>query len=400
MALLLMPLIAAGCSHVSSETGADAPVAPPVEAADGEGKDEAPGYWWQETGDAVMSDLVDEGLDQDRKMACEAIGLRNESARSEARGKRLDVKIGRLFSTRDSEADDALHLAHAYRHAEHRAQLAADIAEAYIRVRRLQEVLALRKSLHDQYADNAQIAAFRREAGLVSGIDTGLAGSLLAVSETGLQTTREQYQEAVANLARISNTDAERLHRVIGEKGKLPDIAIKPPGPDEPDLARRADLLSLRHQLIAQLIRQGMEPATLDVTDAAESGDSIGVNFATQARVAYRSAREAALAEVVRARKAVAAAAQREADLVQTAVQARRTVEEARLAYRSGTGDFATLFVAEAAALAIEEAKVAARADLADATIRMWSVLGGGWENADLTPAVPEQDSGEVLVCE
>src|SRR3546814_1046234 len=62
----------------------------------------------------------------------------------------------------------AVLMAHAYRHAEHRAQLAAAIAKAYIEVRRLQEVLALREALQSPYAGNAEIAAFRREAGLVS----------------------------------------------------------------------------------------------------------------------------------------------------------------------------------------------------------------------------------------
>src|SRR3546814_12716125 len=64
-------------------------------------------------------------------------------------------------------------------------------------------ILALREALQSQYAGNAEIAAFRREAGLVSGIDAGLAGSLLTINATGLDTTRLRYTAARANLARL-----------------------------------------------------------------------------------------------------------------------------------------------------------------------------------------------------
>src|SRR3546814_20192222 len=106
-------------------------------------------------------------------------------------------------------------MAHAYRHAEHRAQLAAEIAKAYIEVRRLQEVLALREALQSQYAGNAEIAAFRREAGLVSGIDAGLAGSLLTINATGLDTTRLRYtarsEERRVGTERVSTCTSRRM---------------------------------------------------------------------------------------------------------------------------------------------------------------------------------------------
>src|SRR3546814_9948843 len=76
-------------------------------------------------------------------------------------------------------------------------------------------ILALREALQSQYAGNAEIAAFRREAGLVSGIDAGLAGSLLTINATGLDTTRLRYtarsEERRVGTERVSTCTSRRM---------------------------------------------------------------------------------------------------------------------------------------------------------------------------------------------
>ncbi|MEJ2459731.1 MAG: TolC family protein [Novosphingobium sp.] len=392
LAALFFMLCTAGCTPVATDAKIGSALPSPIDTA----SDNVRGYWWRETGDRVLADLVDAGLARDRQMTCEVLALDRETTRAAARAKRLDVRIGRLFGARDGAAERAVRRAHAYRHAAHRARLAARIAQGYLEVRRLQEVLALREALQTQFADNGEIAAFRREAGLVSGIDTGLAGSLLAVSATERDTTRTRYVQALARLAGLTHTDTAALERMLGQEGKVPDIGTEAGGAGKADLVRRPDLLALRLKLTAQLIRKGLAPDVLDASGGG-GGDEA---FADAVRASYRKAQERARMEISRANDAVAVAGKHEADLAREGLQARRTVEDARLGYRLGTEDFATLFVAEAAALAVEEARVTARADLAEATIRMWTGLGGGWEDEDLAPQVLAQDTSEVPVCE
>lgn len=372
---------------------------PDVRAIDGAENREA-GYWWRQIGDPVLANLVERGLARNQEIACEALALNKAVDRAAARDKRLDIQINRFFGSGNSGADRAVLMAHAYRHAARRARLAAEIAEAYIEVRRLQEVLALREAVQSQYSDNAEIASFRREAGLVSGIDTGVAGSLQAVAATGLETTRVRYRNALAALAKLVTARDTIIDQMLGQRGQVPDIAGNALTAAEPNLVHRADLLSLSQQLSAQLIRKGQSPLALDAEESSGVSAKQGDAFADQARASYRKAQDGAAAEQTRLREVVAAATEQEDELAQRAALARRTVEDARLAYRGGTGDFATLFVAEAAALALEEARVTARADMANAMIRFWTSLGSGWENADLMPQEPAQDTDEVLVCE
>lgn len=387
-------LLTAGCTHGRPDTGT--PLASPALPAQADSA--VPGHWWRNAGDPVLSQLVEQGLAGNQSMQCEALALQKAATRAEARAGRIDIQIKRLFDTKDGEADSTLRLARAYRHAGHRAALAAKIASEYIEARRLQEVLALRETLQSQFNDNAEIAAFRREAGLVPGIDTGLAGSLQAVTTSELDALRTRYAKARAALAESTGMDGKALEQLLGQNGQVPDIAAQPVPADTFDPGRRADLRALRQQLAAQLIRKGLPAALLDAEgDAAESAAD---EFAQQARTTLHKAKDQAEGDAARLRDALASATARESSLAQKAAQARNTAEDARLAYRNGTEGFATLFVAEAAALALAEARVTARADVAKATIRLWTGLGGGWENADLAPDVPPQDPNEVLVCE
>jgi outer membrane protein TolC len=66
-------------------------------------------------------------------------------------------------------------------------------------------------------------------------------------------------------------------------------------------------------------------------------------------------------------------------------------VRDARAGYRAGAEPFATLYVAEASALAASEADASARTGLARAQIRLWTAQGLGWTLADLAPAAPAQ---------
>lgn len=356
------------------------------------------GHWWQKAGDPVLATVIETGLARDPTLNCEAHALRLAADRARGHRGRIDVRIGRIFGGNGAEAAEARHLAALYRYADHRAARAAEIAAVYIEVRRLQEVLSLREPLQAQYADNAEIAGFRREAGLVSGIDTGLAGSLFGITEKGLQSSRARLEEARRALSNLTGVEDARLIELLGDEGRVPDIAIDAGGMEESDLAERPDLLALRHRLSAKLVGEGGGPLSADIDGQADD-PAVG-SFREQAQANYRDAWTKAHADVERVRSAANAVAARQVDLSKSVLVARRTAEDARLAYRNGTETFATLFVAEAALLAVEEEQVTARADLAVATIQSWRARGGGWSAADIGGNMPTPGDGEVIACE
>lgn len=356
--------------------------------------------WWRTAGDPVLATLIDHGLAGNADLICDAISLRAREQQALAASRRLGRRVERLFDTSAKSADEAASMARAYRYADRRARLAADIAAAYIEVRRLQETYALRSKLLDQFKDNAEVAGFRREAGLVSGLDAGLAGSLVSVTSSDLDALRGQTEAAQRELARLIGMEPEALKSALGD-GRVPDIAADVSGEARLSLAHRADLLALESSLVADMTRRKVTQAELDAVLASDAAGAPAESPAAQAVARYREAQAKAYGDLKQRRDAVAAASSRQAELEKSNRQARATVRDARLAYRNGSGDFATLYVAESAELAVDEARVRTRAALAEATVRLWAAEGSGWTSADL--ALPPPGTGvspEVTVCE
>ena len=399
--LVAAALALSGCARgpVDSNTASAIALAPGSTSHPGEDA-----LWWQGIGDAMLVHLVETGLATNRDLACSATALRNADARVQSRSRRIDTQITRLFDTRGTDAAQAELRARAYRYAGRRAALARDIAEAYIAARRAQEVLALRSRLTAQFKDNTEIAQFRAEAGLVPGLDSGLAGSLVALNADELRAARTRYLERVSDLAGLVGIDAEVLAAQLGETGTVPDITAMP-SPDAPDLTARPDLRALEQALLAQLIRAKVSQAEIDHALAGESAADEEIPAAAGSAAArWSDAQGKARADLARSAAAVTTAAQRQADLEKALAGADKRVEAARLGYRNGTGDIATLYVAEASGLGLTEARVSARADLARAAIRLWTAQGRGWTVADLEPPISAQEAassnGEVLVCD
>ncbi|GGC15795.1 hypothetical protein GCM10011494_38350 [Novosphingobium endophyticum] len=361
--------------------------------------------WWETAGDPVLAALIDRGLTANPDLVCDAVSLRTKEQEADAAARRLGNRIRRLFDTGATSADEAASQARAYRHADKRARLAAEIAAAYIDVRRLQETRAARAELLEQFRDNAEIARFRREAGLVPGLDTGLAGSLVAVTRSDLDASREQIAASVRELARLTGMEPSEVEDAIGDQGHVPDIAADVSGETRLSLAHRADLLALESSLLADMTRGKVTQEDLDAALAGGAADvpaeASPVSAAARSVARYREAQVRAYEDVEQRRQTVATASARQAELEGGAREARATVGDSRLAYRNGTGDFATLYVAEAADLAVNEARIRARAALAVATIRLWTAEGGGWTAADLE--LPPAGLGvrpEMTVCE
>ncbi len=254
--------------------------------------------WWDTAGDPVLARLIDHGLASDARLRREAQALAAQQARTRQWQYRVVQWVARtLHEAR--QPTDAL----ALRLQESRLHKAARIARAYVDVRSLQSKLALRQAFQDQFHDDADLARWRHEAGLVSGVDNGLAATLVGVNASALGTTRTRLAEATAALARRTGLASAGLELMLDDGARVPRLAW-PAAP---------------------------APAPCHGTAGVQPG----------------------LAGVER--------------------DAERTAADARAAYQLGTGDFATLYVAQTAVVHAREASVTQAARQARAAVDAWT---------------------------
>lgn len=375
-----VPLALAACATPQApEVHASLSLAPPVEAP-------TDGDWWKSAGDPLLANLVERGLAADGDLACRAARLHQQEESDAAASRRLAGKVRALVGKDEAPERDAARSAWAYAYAQARADRASEVAQAYVQVRRLQQILVLRTERLDQFRDNAVIAEFRRQAGLVTAIDGGLGNSMAGVVDADVASTRARFDAARAALAAMTGMDGDALLTALGESAEIP--AFPPgtaPAPDAP--LHRADLMALRSRLESSLAHEKVTQEQLDAARAYPDGAAVPPSLREAIRKLEKTQADAR-AEMVSARQALAAFGPREAALADAAAQAKRAVTDARAAYRAGFGDFATLYVTEAAALAAEEARVSLHADRAAAVIRLHRLEGAGWSAADLEPPV------------
>jgi outer membrane protein TolC len=379
-ALVLVPL-ALACAGCAGQHRAPLHLAPAITAP------AAP--WWASANDPLLKDLVEAGLHHDAALLCrgDALALRAHKAGD----RKLRARLIRLVAAQDTPG--ALS-ADRYALARARDTLALRIALAYVEARRWQERITLRDAALAPLRDNADIARFRREAGLVSALDGDMADVMTGLDSSSVEAARDHFAQAIAQLAQLTGTLPDDLRVRLGPEGHLPELE---PGPDTTapdttapdttspdaaarDLAHRPDLMALQLRLGAHLARLKWTQERLDAQLADPE------HSALPDMVQWNAARTRAQADIRQARDGLETALSRLAPIAQSLALAQRAQGDARLAYRSGTDSFATLYVAEGAALAAQERQIDARAAIAGATLALWHAQGLGWTQADLTP--------------
>lgn len=380
-AVLVMACALAACS---GQEGPSAQLPAPPEPAT---QAPADGDWWKQSGDPVLADLIARGIAADHDLACRGARLANQAEADASADRRLSGRMRKLVGTDQGLSRAASLRADQYAYAQARAERAAAVALAYVEVRRLQKVLVLRTERLDQFRDNAAIAEFRRQAGLVTAIDGGIGSSMAGVADADLAATRARFDRARIELARMTDMDDAALLTALGETGDVPDLGRDPPGPADQGPLHRADLLALRYRLLARIEHEKMTQADIDKAEA-ERGDPSTPPLLRDGLGELDKAEAAARAEIGATRQALVTLDAREPALNQSGERSRRAVQDARSAYRAGMGDFATLYVAEASALSVEEARLGLRAERAAGMIRLHLQRGDGWSAADLSPQV------------
>lgn len=246
----------------------------------------AAGPWWQQSGDALLDDMVAQALSAmppvclPPRRGLQAVLHRQSAAKRHAQ--------------QQERAAQRLHKAEA-------------VAEAYLRFRLWQERLLARHAMLAPWVDNAEIAHFRREAGLVPALDEDMAGVMVGLNGADEDAARAALQRALEDLAGLTGQDAAALRARLEKTSAMP------------------------------LGNQG---------SANQGGANQGSSPAVQQAQALLAKAEAARAN-------------------------------ARIAYRGGAASFATLYLAEANALAAREAQLLALHQAALALIRQWSAADG-----------------------
>ncbi|MFD1958489.1 RND transporter [Novosphingobium panipatense] len=257
-------LVLLACAGCASQGGR--PVSAPVEqdaSAAAHPAIAAAAPWWREAGDPVLATLVQQGLDQSPEVACRIGALRQFDQETAQDAQRLGTRLSKLLGARSREDIPRLRDAKVERVASERLRVARRIALAYIEVRRLQQDAALRSSLIAQYKDNAQVARFRREAGLVPAIDGSLARSQDEAMAGELGIAQGRSSHAIAELARLVGDRPEALAGKLGSPGVLPDPPVDPlavAGPGEPRRAGLADAI-LREARLSQSFPKHAAPS-------------------------------------------------------------------------------------------------------------------------------------------
>lgn len=192
--LLALILANAACAHPDGRASEAAATVAAQDAV-------APRGWWHGSDDPLLSRLIGRGLDALSDRDCDIAALRERAASKGTLGARLKRLFEPAVVKRDKERRGAL----LSRAARRRAAAAERIALAYLEVRRLEDIRALRAGLLAQYADNAEIAEFRRQAGLVPAIDGAITATQDETARAELGRTEGRMRDALVLLAELTD---------------------------------------------------------------------------------------------------------------------------------------------------------------------------------------------------
>ncbi|HZU65486.1 MAG TPA: TolC family protein, partial [Novosphingobium sp.] len=343
-----------------------------------------PAPWWQQAGDGPLAAVVGHALAANPALRCRAAGL---AASQRHASQSLGARLARAFGARRLDTPRTPPPADEEAYATARMATALSVGLAYVDLRLAQERLALREAAIAPLKDNREIARFRREAGLVSAVDADLAGTMVDLNEDALAGARAARDAALARLAALAGMSSADLAAAMGPVGPSSHVpgwqAAPAPRPFTPAPDARADIAALALRLGAGLAAAHVAPADIAAAraPAAHGKPSARQRQAAAALAQLRQAEGAATAELQAADAALLGARQRAAVLAGRLPGTARALADVRLGYRSGTETFATLYVAEGAALALAEAEAEARAGAARAALGWWQAQALGWQS-------------------
>ena len=304
-----------------------------------------------------------------------------------------------------------------------RISIAGEVATNYIDARLAQARLEVARSTLRTQDDNLQIAGWRVQAGLVSGLDAEQARAQRAQTAASIPGLETAYLQAVNRLGVLTGQAPGAL------RTEMEDVRPIPHGPDAiavgipaDTLRNRPDVRSAERQLAAATARIGVAKAALfpalsitgnintaaarlgnlgdvltgglfagltqAIFDAGRHGSQVRAARAGAdlAFAAYRQTVLTGLEDVENAIQSLQAAKARQAELAIALDAANNAAIYSRSQYRSGLIDFLTLLQSEQALLSARDQLASAQADQALALVQLYLALGGGWQPEPINP--------------
>ncbi|WP_294090601.1 efflux transporter outer membrane subunit [Sphingomonas sp.] len=319
-----------------------------------------------------------------------------------------------------------------YSLAQVRASVASEVARNYILLRAAQANAAIARGSLALQDDNLEIAGFRVQAGLVSGLDAEQVRAQRAQTATQVPTFDQSFEQAANRLGVLTGQAPGAL------KEQLRAIKPIPKGPDAVPVGLPADLIRMRPDV--RVAERNLAAATAQIGVAKAQlfpqltlGTSINTNAssidlltniitgrvfgqlaqtifdagrnravvrqrraaAEQAFGAYKAAVLTALEDVENALTALATAQRRQRDFMIAAEASENAALLARSRYRAGLTDVLTLNTAETSLLTAQNGLAQAKSDQAQALVRLYLALGGGWDADGPVPTAPPLKHGD-----
>jgi NodT family efflux transporter outer membrane factor (OMF) lipoprotein len=303
---------------------------------------------------------------------------------------------------------------------DYRVQIAAELATTYINLRAAQARLALAQQTLSSQSHTRQLVGWRRQAGLVSALDSDQADFAFASTQASLPALQNAITQSSHALSILTGRPPRELVGLLQEVRAVPtveaNLVLTLPAET---LRQRADVRAGEFAILEALGRLGQAEAA--TKPSFTLGGSIGLSAAGLGTVLNGSSLLTALSAGVQVPFGPGPAAQVRADQAGvelakhayrgTVLAALRDVEDAlarlrddqailaslnvasaaankaydlaQIRYRSGLIDFQTVLDTERAAFSGRDGLVTARGNLSQDSIALYKALGGGW-NTDL----------------
>lgn len=319
-----------------------------------------------------------------------------------------------------------------YSLAQVQASIASEVARNYILARAAQANLAIARGSLAIQDDNLEIAGFRVQAGLVSSLDAEQSRAQRAQTATNIPTLQQSFEQATNRIGVLTGQAPGAL------KDQLTAAQPIPTGPNAVPVGIPADILRQRPDVLAAERTLAAATAQIGVARAQmlpqlTLGGSISTNAssinaltdiitgrvfgqiaqtifdagrnrsvlrssraaAEGAFAAYKSTVLVALEDVENALTALATAQARQRDFAIAAEASNNAAILARSQYRAGLTDITTLNTLETSLLSAQNGLSNARSDQAQALVRLYLALGGGWDSNAPPPTAEPLKSGD-----
>ena len=301
------------------------------------------------------------------------------------------------------------------------ASTAAEIANAYLSLRTLQERIANAERDVARQSRLERLVGARYRGGLTTGLDLEQQRTERATSAAELPTLRSQAQAQIHALGVLTGTTPEALAAELSPPKALPLTPVIPAGLPSDLLRRRPDIRAAERELAASTADIGVAVADLYprfsltaapalVSTALSSllewgsrsfsigggllwplfnGGKIRANIAVanarqeQALLAYRKTVLTALKDVEDALSNTAADRARLADLQQALASAARAEQLSGSRYRGGLVTYSDVLQNQGRRLTIEKQIIDTKGALARDSVALFKALGGGWPEGE-----------------